>query len=707
MKPTGISKRRALYKQAQEEAQTPDNIITEGKRALNPSAAKKFRLHASFQPAGDQPQAIRQLVDGFNHGELHQTLLGVTGSGKTFTMAHVIQKLQRPALILAPNKTLAAQLYGEMKMFFPENSVEYFVYYYDYYQPEAYMPASDTYIEKDASLNEHIEQMRLSATKALLERRDTVIVATVSSIYGLGEPASYFEMVMHLVRGDLIDQRKMVRRLAELQYTRNETELRRGTFRVRGDIIDIFPAESEREALRVELFDDEIERMSLFDPLTGEIISPIARYTVYPKTHYVTPRQTLLNAIDGIREELRQRLAELQKLNKLVEAQRLEQRTRFDLEMILEVGYCSGIENYSRYLSGRAPGEPPPTLFDYLPDDAILFVDESHVTIPQIRAMYRGDRSRKETLVEYGFRLPSALDNRPMTFEEFEAKAPRRIYVSATPGPYEREHSSSVVEQVVRPTGLVDPEVEVRPAVTQVDDLLSEINLRAATDERVLVTTLTKRMAEDLTDYLMDHGVRVRYLHSDIDTVERVEIIQDLRRGEFDCLVGINLLREGLDMPEVSLVAILDADKEGFLRSTVSLIQTIGRAARNVRGKAILYADTLTKSMQQAMEETERRRQKQMAYNQQHGITPRSTTRSLDDILEVPVPGAGYSKPPAQVAEESAEYRRKLKSPKEAAKLIKQLEEEMYAHARELEFEQAAKLRDQISLLKKELATLG
>ncbi len=707
MKPTGISKRRALYKQAQEEAQTPDNIITEGKRALNPSAAKKFRLHASFQPAGDQPQAIRQLVDGFNHGELHQTLLGVTGSGKTFTMAHVIQKLQRPALILAPNKTLAAQLYGEMKMFFPENSVEYFVSYYDYYQPEAYMPASDTYIEKDASLNEHIEQMRLSATKALLERRDTVIVATVSSIYGLGEPASYFEMVMHLVRGDLIDQRKMVRRLAELQYTRNETELRRGTFRVRGDIIDIFPAESEREALRVELFDDEIERMSLFDPLTGEIISPIARYTVYPKTHYVTPRQTLLNAIDGIREELRQRLAELQKLNKLVEAQRLEQRTRFDLEMILEVGYCSGIENYSRYLSGRAPGEPPPTLFDYLPDDAILFVDESHVTIPQIRAMYRGDRSRKETLVEYGFRLPSALDNRPMTFEEFEAKAPRRIYVSATPGPYEREHSSSVVEQVVRPTGLVDPEVEVRPAVTQVDDLLSEINLRAATDERVLVTTLTKRMAEDLTDYLMDHGVRVRYLHSDIDTVERVEIIQDLRRGEFDCLVGINLLREGLDMPEVSLVAILDADKEGFLRSTVSLIQTIGRAARNVRGKAILYADTLTKSMQQAMEETERRRQKQMAYNQQHGITPRSTTRSLDDILEVPVPGAGYSKPPAQVAEESAEYRRKLKSPKEAAKLIKQLEEEMYAHARELEFEQAAKLRDQISLLKKELAALG
>ncbi len=707
MKPTGISKRRALYKQAQEEGQTPDNMITDGRRALNPSAAKKFRLHSSFKPAGDQSQAIRQLVDGFNHGELHQTLLGVTGSGKTFTMAHVIQELQRPALILAPNKTLAAQLYGEMKMFFPENSVEYFVSYYDYYQPEAYMPASDTYIEKDASLNEHIEQMRLSATKALLERRDTVIVATVSSIYGLGEPASYFEMVMHLVRGDLIDQRKMVRRLAELQYTRNDTELRRGTFRVRGDVIDIFPAESEREALRVELFDDEIERMSLFDPLTGEIISPIARYTVYPKTHYVTPRQTLLNAIDAIREELRQRLAELQKLNKLVEAQRLEQRTRFDLEMILEVGYCSGIENYSRYLSGRAPGEPPPTLFDYLPDDAVLFVDESHVTIPQIRAMYRGDRSRKETLVEYGFRLPSALDNRPMTFEEFEAKAPRRIYVSATPGPYEREHSSAVVEQVVRPTGLVDPEVEVRPAVTQVDDLLSEINLRAAKDERVLVTTLTKRMAEDLTDYLMDHGVQVRYLHSDIDTVERVEIIQDLRRGEFDCLVGINLLREGLDMPEVSLVAILDADKEGFLRSTVSLIQTIGRAARNVHGKAILYADTMTKSMQQAIEETERRRQKQIAYNQQHGITPRSATRSLDDILEVPVPGAGYAKPKSKVAEESVEYRRKFKSPKEAAKLIKQLEEEMYAHARELEFEQAAQLRDQITQLKKEFAVLG
>jgi len=704
MKSPEIGARRSVYRKVLDETREQNaNIIPEGERVLNPKTGKPFRLHSPYQPAGDQPEAIRQLVAGLRHGELHQTLLGVTGSGKTFTMAHVIAEMQRPALILAPNKTLAAQLYGEMKQFFPENAVEYFVSYYDYYQPEAYLPASDTYIEKDASLNEHIEQMRLSATKALLERRDVVIVATVSSIYGLGEPAAYFEMVLHLRRGDLIDQRRILRRLAEMQYTRNDVELRRGTFRVRGDVIDIFPAESEREALRVELFDDEVERLSLFDPLTGEILGPVARYTVYPKTHYVTPRQTLLQAVEAIKAELRERLEELRRDNKLVEAQRLEQRTRFDLEMIMEVGYCSGIENYSRHLSGRQPGEPPPTLFDYLPDDGIVFIDESHVTIPQIRAMYRGDRSRKETLVGYGFRLPSALDNRPLTFEEFEARAPQRIYVSATPGPYEREHSGAIVEQVVRPTGLVDPEVEVRPALTQVDDLLSEINLRAARNERVLVTTLTKRMAEDLTDYLMEHGVRVRYLHSDIDTVERVEIIQDLRKGEFDVLVGINLLREGLDMPEVSLVAILDADKEGFLRSTVSLIQTIGRAARNVHGKAILYADTVTDSMRRAIEETERRRAKQLAYNEKHGITPKSAVRSLDDILELPVPGSGSTRKTCKVAEPQSDYDALPKSPKEAARLIRQLEEQMYRHARELEFEEAARLRDRIAALKESL----
>ncbi|QXP92121.1 excinuclease ABC subunit UvrB [Methylococcus capsulatus] len=657
-------------------------------------------LRSGYAPSGDQPEAIRRLVEGLNDGELHQTLLGVTGSGKTFTIANVIAQVQRPTLILAHNKTLAAQLYGEMKEFFPENSVEYFVSYYDYYQPEAYVPASDTYIEKDSSLNEHIEQMRLSATKALIERHDTVIVATVSSIYGLGEPASYFEMVLHLVRGDMIDQRTLVRRLAELQYTRNEAELRRGSYRVRGDVIDIYPAESEKEALRVELFDDEIERLSLFDPLTGEVISRIARYTVYPKTHYVTPREKLLQAVEEIKVELKDRLEHLRSQHKLVEAQRLEQRTLFDVEIILEVGYCSGIENYSRFLSGRAPGEPPPTLFDYLPDDALIVIDESHVTVPQIGAMYRGDRSRKETLVEYGFRLPSALDNRPLKFEEFEARAPQRIYVSATPGPYERAHSGAVVEQVVRPTGLVDPEVEVRPASTQVDDLLSEIRFRVQGGERVLVTTLTKRMAEDLTEYLMEHDVAVRYLHSDVDTVERVEIIRDLRLGKFDVLVGINLLREGLDIPEVSLVAILDADKEGFLRSAVSLIQTIGRAARNLHGKAILYADKVTQSMQQAIDETERRRAKQIAYNERHGLTPRGITKSVTDILEVSIPGgsAGSRKQAARVAEPGAGY--KVAKPAEAARLIKQLEEKMYAHARDLEFEEAARLRDEIQRIR-------
>jgi excinuclease ABC subunit B len=663
----------------------------------DPVKHKAFRLHSRFRPAGDQPEAIAKLVEGLRDGEVHQTLLGVTGSGKTYTVANVIERVQRPTLIMAHNKTLAAQLYGEMKEFFPENAVEYFVSYYDYYQPEAYVPSSDTYIQKDASLNEHIEQMRLSATKALIERRDVVIVATVSAIYGLGEPASYFEMVLHLVRGDLLDQRKLLRRLAELQYTRNDTELRRATYRVRGEVIDIYPAESEREALRVELFDDEIERLSLFDPLTGEILSRIARYTVYPKTHYVTPREKLLEAVDAIKIELKERLEQLRSLNKLVEAQRLEQRTLFDLEIILEVGYCSGIENYSRHLSGQKAGEPPPTLFDYLPDDSLIVIDESHQTIPQIGAMYRGDRSRKETLVEYGFRLPSALDNRPLKFEEFEARAPQRIYISATPGPYELERSGAVAEQVVRPTGLIDPEVEIRPASRQVDDLLSEIRLRAAKRERVLVTTLTKRMAEDLTEYLLDHDIAVRYLHSDVETVERVEIIRDLRLGKFDALVGINLLREGLDIPEVSLVAVLDADKEGFLRSAVSLIQTIGRAARNVHGKAILYADKITKSIEKTLEETERRRAKQIEHNRKMGVTPTSASRNVTDILEVPIPGAGFAyspKPKTKIAEKSAGY--EALKPGDAAKLIKRLEEKMYAHARELEFEEAAKVRDEI-----------
>ncbi len=664
---------------------------------------KAFRIQSRYQPAGDQPEAIKRLVEGIDDGEVHQTLLGVTGSGKTFTMANVIKETQRPAMILAPNKTLAAQLYGEMKEFFPDNSVEYFVSYYDYYQPEAYVPASDTFIDKDASLNEHIEQMRLSATKALIERRDTVVVATVSAIYGLGEPESYFKMVLHLVRGDMISQRDIVRRLAEMQYTRNETELRRATYRVRGDVIDVFPAESEEHALRIELFDDEIERLSMFDPLTGEIVQRVARFTIYPKNHYVTPRETLLNAVEAIKIELTERLAQLRSLNKLVEAQRLEQRTLFDLEMMMEVGYCSGIENYSRYLSGRAEGESPPTMFDYLPPDALVIVDESHVTVPQIGAMYKGDRSRKETLVEYGFRLPSALDNRPLRFEEFERLAGQRIYVSATPGPYEKEHSGVFVEQVVRPTGLLDPLVEVRPASTQVDDLLSEINKRADRSERVLVTTLTKRMSEDLTDYLMEHDVRVRYLHSDIDTVERVEIIRDLRLGQFDVLVGINLLREGLDIPEVSLVAILDADKEGFLRSHVSLIQTIGRAARNVNGTAILYGDTVTRSMQQAIDETQRRREKQEIFNRKHNIQPKTIYKSVTDILELAIPGSGgaLAHVKTKVAESTADYQ--ALSPKQAAKKLKQLEDRMYQHARNLEFEEAARIRDEIKLLQAEV----
>ncbi len=652
-----------------------------------------FELYSDYLPAGDQPQAIEKLVDGLTSGLAHQTLLGVTGSGKTFTIANVIQQVQRPTLVLAHNKTLAAQLYGEFKVFFPKNSVEYFVSYYDYYQPEAYVPASDTFIEKDASINEHIEQMRLSATKALLERPDSIIVATVSAIYGLGDPQAYLSMVLHMSRGDRLEQRKLLRRLADMQYTRNEIDLQQGTYRVRGDVIDIFPAESEREAVRVELFDDQVDALSFFDPLTGEVLRKVPRLTVYPSTHYVTPKERVQKAVDEIRDELRVRLRELHDASKLVEAQRLQQRTLFDLEMMNEVGYCAGIENYSRYLSGRVAGEPPPCLFDYLPKNALLVIDESHQTIPQLGAMYKGDRSRKETLVEYGFRLPSALDNRPLRFEEFEQMAPQAIYVSATPSHYEKRVSAQVIEQVVRPTGLIDPAVEIRPVRAQVDDLLSEIRLRAQANERVLVTTLTKRMAEDLTEYLNEHGVKVRYLHSDIETVERSEIIRDLRLGKFDVIVGINLLREGLDMPEVSLVAILDADKEGFLRSEGSLIQTIGRAARNVQGKAILYADIRTGSIERAVAETDRRRNKQIEFNAAHGITPRTIVKAVGDVMEG-----------ARSVQERERYGADddalALAPEQALKRIKKLEADMMKLARNLEFEQAARLRDQIQRLR-------
>ena len=667
--------------------------------------SKVFKLHSEFKPSGDQPEAIRRLEEGLENGLAHQTLLGVTGSGKTFTVANVIADLNRPTMVLAPNKTLAAQLYGEMKEFFPENAVEYFVSYYDYYQPEAYVPSSDTFIEKDASVNEHIEQMRLSATKALLERRDVIVVASVSAIYGLGDPDLYLKMMLHLTKGMIIDQRSILRRLAELQYARNDQAFQRSTFRVRGEVIDVFPAESDDLAVRIELFDQEVERLSLFDPLTGQVQHEVPRFTIYPKTHYVTPRERIVQAMEDIKVELADRRKVLLDNNKLLEEQRISQRTQFDLEMMNELGYCSGIENYSRYLSGRGPGQPPPTLFDYLPADGLLIVDESHVTIPQIGGMYKGDRSRKETLVEYGFRLPSALDNRPMRFEEFEAAAPQSIYVSATPGTYEMEKSGGdVVEQVVRPTGLLDPLIEVRPVTTQVDDLLSEIRKRVAINERVLVTTLTKRMAEDLTEYLEEHGEKVRYLHSDIDTVERVEIIRDLRLGEFDVLVGINLLREGLDMPEVSLVAILDADKEGFLRSERSLIQTIGRAARNLNGKAILYGDRITKSMAKAIEETERRRAKQEQYNLENGITPMGLNKKISDILQL-----GQPKTKKNKDKRDAEAAQTFKSltPKALEQRIKELESKMYAHAQNLEFEEAANTRDELHALREQFIAVS
>ena len=660
-----------------------------------------FQLETKFQPAGDQPTAIKSLVDGLNDGLMHQTLLGVTGSGKTFTIANIIAQTQRPTIIMAHNKTLAAQLYGEMKAFFPNNSVEYFVSYYDYYQPEAYVPASGTFIEKDASINEHVEQMRLSATKALMESPSTIIIATVSAIYGLGDPKSYLKMMLHLDRGEEIKQRDIIRRLTELQYTRNDIELSRGTYRVRGEVIDVHPADSDHEAVRIELFDDEIEQLSYFDPLTGEVLRKVPRLTVYPKTHYVTPREVMLQAVEHIKAELKQRLDYLYDENRLVEAQRLKERTQYDIEMILEVGYCSGIENYSRYLSGRPHGAPPPCLFDYLPKNSLVVIDESHATVPQIGAMYKGDFSRKTNLVEYGFRLPSALDNRPLRFEEFEKLIPQVIHVSATPGNYETEHCDNIAEQIVRPTGLLDPIIEIRPITSQVDDVMSEINKRAANNERVLITTLTKRMAEDLTDYLMEHDIRCRYLHSDIDTVERVEIIRDLRLGEFDALIGINLLREGLDMPEVSLVAILDADKEGFLRSERSLIQTIGRAARNAQGKAILYADKITQSMQAAIDETERRRTKQIAHNKKHNITPTTIRKKVTDIMEGAYGGTlkGNKRKYAKVAETKADYN--SMKPADAVKEINKLEKQMLQHAKDLEFEAAAQIRDQIGKMRK------
>ena len=671
---------------------------------------KPFRVNSPFKPAGDQPTAIEALVNGIEAGLAAQTLLGVTGSGKTFTMAHVVERLQRPTIVMAHNKTLAAQLYGEFREFFPDNAVEYFVSYYDYYQPEAYVPSSDTFIEKDASVNEHIEQMRLSATKALMTRQDCLVVATVSAIYGLGDPESYFKMVMHISRGEMIDQRQVLRQLAELQYQRNDIDFARGTYRVRGDVIDVFPAEAEAEAVRIELFDEEVEDISLFDPLSGAVTAKVPRITIFPKTHYVTSRDIMLNAVGEIEIELEARVRQLKEADKLVEAQRLQQRTRYDIEMIRELGYCQGVENYSRYLSGRQPGEPPPTLYEYLPDNALLIVDESHASIPQIGAMYRGDRSRKETLVEYGFRLPSALDNRPLKFAEWEQMLPQAVFVSATPGPYEEQHAGQVVEQLARPTGLVDPELEVRPASTQVDDLLGEIRSAVKAADRVLVTTLTKRMAEDLTEYLAEHDVRVRYLHSDIDTVERVEIIRDLRLGHFDVLVGINLLREGLDMPEVALVAILDADKEGFLRSDRSLIQTIGRAARNLNGRAILYADQVTGSMRRAIEETERRRSKQQTFNAAHGITPRGVTKSVQDIMEgarrMPTRAKAKGR---KVAEEALAYGQELLrlSPAALARKLEQIEAQMHEHAKNLEFEQAAALRDRLAEIKQQTFLSG